>query len=316
VGEIRLLGESDIRTLLDVNAMLDALAAGFVALTEGKVQAPPRNGVHVPGGYLLSMPGGIPDQKISVKLVSVYEHNHDIGLPSHQALICLFDAKTGSPLAVMDGAGITALRTAGGSALSTRLLAREDARTLAIIGAGVQGRSHLQVVGAVRPFTEVRIASLFPEDARRLAASDERATAYDSYAEAVKGADVVCLCTSSTDPVIELDMLSPGAHVTSVGFNPPGGELARSIVEAGRLFVETAMAFADPPAGCAELAGMDAAAGAELGEVLLGRKPGRQSADELTVYKAMGHAMEDLVAAELVYERALAAGVGQAFSLA
>lgn len=315
MSEIRLLGERDVRELLDIDAMLDALAAGFTALTEGRVVAPPRNGVTVPEGVLLSMPGGIPGQKIGVKLVSVFDHNHAIGLPSHQALICLFDATTGSPVAVLDGTGITALRTAGGSALSTRLLAREDAKTLAIIGAGVQGASHLQVVSRVRAFTEVRIASLYPEDAQRLASTDNRATAYASYAEAVKGADVVCLCTSSAEPVIELDMLGKGVHLTSVGYNPPGGELSRSIVEAGRLFVETAMAFADPPAGCAELKGMDASAGAELGEVLLGRKPGRQSADELTVYKAMGHAMEDLVAAELVYERAIAAGVGTSFSL-
>lgn len=315
MSEIRLLSEQDVRRMLDIDAMLDALADGFKALSEGRVVAPPRNGVEVPGGFLLSMPGWVPGKSISVKLVAGFHDNPKHGLPGHQALICLFDSEHGTPLAVMDGTGITALRTAGGAALSTRMLAREDAKTLAIIGAGVQGQSHLQVVPRVRDIKEIRIASLFPVDSERLAAQDARARVAASYEEAVRGADIVCLTTSSDVPVIELGWLSPGTHVTSVGYAPPGGELGRDIVEAGRLFVETSMAFADPPAGCAELKGMDASAGAELGEVLLGRKPGRQSASELTVYKAMGHAMEDLVAAQIVYDLAEAAGVGQTFRM-
>jgi alanine dehydrogenase len=304
-----------VRRSLDVDAMLDALAEGFVALTKGEVVAPPRNGVEVPHGFLLSMPGWVPGKSISVKLVAGFHDNHKHGLPGHQAIICLFDGDTGTPLAVMDGTGITALRTAGGAAVSTRLLAREDAKTLAIIGAGVQGQSHLQVVPRVRDIQEIRIASLYPEDTRKLAAQDPRATAFDSYDEAVRGADIVCLCTSSGTPVITIDALAPGAHVTSVGYAPPGGELDRSIAEGGRLYVETKMAFADPPAGCAELKGMNASRGAEIGEVLLGLKPGRQSSQEITVYKAMGHAMEDLVAAQIVYDLAKAAGAGQTFDL-
>jgi ornithine cyclodeaminase/thiomorpholine-carboxylate dehydrogenase len=315
VSEIRLLSEGDVRRSLDVAAMLDALAEGFKALTEGQVVAPPRNGVDVPNGFLLSMPGWVPGKSISVKLVAGFHDNYKHGLPGHQAIICLFDGETGTPLAVMDGTGITALRTAGGAALSAKLLARSNAKTLAIVGAGVQGQAHLQVVPSVRDIQEIRIASLFPADAQKLAASDPRATAYNSYAEAVQGADIVCLCTSSSEPVITLDQLSPGVHVTSVGYAPPGGELDRSIVEGGRLYVETKMAFADPPAGCAELHGLDASAGAEIGELLLGRKPGRQSDDEITVYKAMGHAMEDLVAAQIVYDLATAAGAGQTFDL-
>jgi alanine dehydrogenase len=315
MSEIRLLSEGDVRRTLDIDAMLDALAEGFKALSLGLVVAPPRSGVDVPNGFLLSMPGWAPGKSISVKLVAGFHDNYKLGLPGHQAIICLFESETGTPLAVMDGAGITALRTAGGAAVSTRLLARENARTLAIVGAGVQGQSHLQVVPRVRTIEEIRIASLYPADAEKLAAQDSRARAVGSYEDAVRGADIVCLCTSSSEPVIRLDWLSPGTHVTSVGYAPPGGELDRAIAEAGRLFVETAMAFADPPAGCAELKGMDASAGAELGDVLLGRKPGRQSADQITVYKAMGHAMEDLVAAQIVYDLASAAGAGQTFNL-
>jgi ornithine cyclodeaminase/thiomorpholine-carboxylate dehydrogenase len=315
MSEIRLLSERDVRSALDVDAMLDALADGFIALTKGEVVAPPRNGVDVPGGFLLSMPGWVPGKNISVKLVAGFHDNHKHGLPGHQAIICLFDGETGRPLAVMDGTGITALRTAGGVALSARLLAREEAKTLAIIGAGVQGRSHLQVVPRVRDIQEIRIASLYPEDAQKLAVQDTRARAFATYEEAASGADIVCLCTSSSTPVITIDAIAPGAHVTSVGYAPPGGELDRTIAEAGRLFVETAMAFADPPAGCSDLRGIDGSTAAELGDVLLGQKPGRQSAEEITVYKAMGHAMEDLVAAQIVYELATAAGAGQTFDL-
>jgi alanine dehydrogenase len=315
MSEIRLLNEQDVRKFLDVPSMLDALAEGFKALTEGKVIAPPRNGVGVEKGFLLSMPGWLPGNSIGVKLVAGFHDNPKIGLPGHQALICLFDTDTGTPLSVMDGTGITALRTAGGAALSTRMLARENAKVMAILGAGVQGQAHLQVLPHVRDITEIRIASLYPADAEKLAAQDSRAKAFGSYEEAVRGADIVCLCTSSSEPVTEFGWLAPGTHLTSVGYAPPGGELGRDTVEGGRLFVESAMAFADPPAGCSELAGLQPSDGAELGEVLLGRKPGRQSAQEITVYKAMGHAMEDLVAARIVYERAVAAGAGQTFSM-
>ncbi len=315
MSEIRLLSEQNVRQFLDVDAMIDALAEGFKALTAGQVVAPPRSGVDVPNGFLLSMPGWLPGKSIGVKLVAGFHDNLKIGLPGHQALICLFDGDTGTPLAVMDGTGITALRTAGAAALSARLLSREESKTLAILGAGVQGQSHLTVIPHVRGIEEIRIASLFSADAEKLAAQDPRARVAASYEEAVRGADIVCLCTSSSTPVIEYSWLSPGTHVTSVGYAPPGGELGRDIVEGGRLFVETAMAFADPPAGCAELKGLPASAGAELGAVLLRRKPGRQSADEITVYKAMGHAMEDLVAAQIVYDLATAAGAGSTFRL-
>src|SRR3954454_23837913 len=163
--------------------MLGVLEQGFISLTNGEVKAPPRNGVEVEHGFLLSMPGWVPGKSIGVKLVAGFHDNPKHGLPGHQALICLFDAENGTPLAVMDGTGITALRTAGGAAVATRLLAREDARTLAIIGAGVQGQSHLQVVPRVRGFEEIRIASLFPEDAVKLATQDPRARACATYEE-------------------------------------------------------------------------------------------------------------------------------------
>ncbi len=314
--DILLLNETEVQRLLDPDALLDALAEGFRAQSSGLVDAPKRNGVSVPNtGFLLTMPAYQHGREVTVKLVSVFHGNEQLGIPAHQALICLFDPQTGTPLAVMDGTYITALRTAGAAALSTRLLARTDTRVLAIVGAGVQGRSHLTMLPRVRQFSEIRIASRHFAHAEQLAATDTRARAVGTAEEAVRGADVVCLCTNAGEPVISLDWLTPGMHVTSVGYRPPGGELDPRVIEHGRLFVETRLAFEPPPAGCGELAGLDPSVGTELGEVLLGRGLGRQSKDELTVYKAMGHACEDMAAASIVYHRAKQEGAGRSVVL-
>jgi alanine dehydrogenase len=307
-----MLNETEVQRLLDPDALLDALAEGFKAQSSGLVDAPKRIGASVPDiGFLLAMPAYQQGREVTVKLVSVFHGNKRLGIPTHQALICLFDPQTGTPLSFMDGTYITALRTAGAAALSTRLLARTDTRVLAIVGAGVQGRSHLKMLPRVRPFSEIRIASRHFANAEQLAAADSRARAVETAEEAVRGADVVCLCTSAVEPVVSLDWLAPGMHVTSVGYAPPGGELDRRVVEQGRLFVETRLAFEPPPAGCAELAGLDPGVGTELGQVLLGKSLGRQSQDEITVYKAMGHASEDMAAASLVYHRAKQDGAGR-----
>jgi alanine dehydrogenase len=314
--DILTLSAAEVRRLLDPDALLDALAEGFRAQSDGLVDAPNRIGVTVPNtGFLLAMPAYQQGREVTVKLVSVFQGNARHGAPTHQALICLFDPETGTPIAFMDGTAITALRTAGAAALSTRLLAREDTRALAIIGAGTQGQAHLTMLPRVRPFSEIRIFSRDAAHAKRLAATDERARAVASAEEAVRGAGVVCLCTSASEPVMNADWLAPGTHVTSVGYAPPGGELDPEVIEWGRLFVETRLAFEPPPVGCAELSGFDPSIGTELGEVLLGRSQGRQSQDEVTVYKAMGHASEDMAAASLVYHRAKREGAGRTVSL-
>ncbi|HEX6492526.1 MAG TPA: ornithine cyclodeaminase family protein, partial [Candidatus Dormibacteraeota bacterium] len=243
-------------------------------------------------------------------LVSLFEGNRDLGIPTHQAHICLFDPATGTPATLMDGTHITALRTAAAAALSARVLAREDASVLAIIGGGVQGRAHLTMFPLVRDLTEIRITSRTPASAAVLAGADPRARAVDGVEAAVAGADLVALCTNAGEPVLRREWVSAGAHVTSVGYAPPHGELDRRTIDEGALFVETRVAFSPPPAGCFELTGIDPARGTEIGEVLLGRHPGRASRDELTVYKAMGHAVEDLAAARLVDDRARQSGVG------
>jgi ornithine cyclodeaminase/alanine dehydrogenase-like protein (mu-crystallin family) len=203
----------------------------------------------------------------------------------------------------MDGTHITAVRTGASSAVATRALAREDVRVLAILGAGVQGRSHLDAVARVRDFSEVRIASRNPEHAQVLA-GETGATAVGSFEEAVRGADVVCACTSSAEPVLRRDWLDPGTHVTSVGASMDGPELDRETVTAGLLVIESRVAFEPPPAGSHELQGLEPSVAVELGEVLAGSHPGRTSAEQITVYKSMGHAVEDAAAAALVLRQA------------
>ena len=313
---VLVLDEETVESLLDPAALLDALAAGFADLSAGRVQVPPRPQLTVPGaGFLLSMPAWRARSPLAVKQVAVFEENLAQGLPNHLALITLFDPATGVPLCVMDGTAITAIRTAAAAVLSVRLLARSDARVVTVVGAGVQGREHLRLLPLVRDFAELRVASLVPEDAQRLAAIHSGARAVAHLHEAVAGSDVVCLCTHSYAPVIDPAWVRPGTHVTSVGYAPPAGEMPLPLLRQGSLFVETREAFAPAPVGCPELAGMDPACASELGEVVAGLRPGREGAEAITIYKAMGTAMEDLVAAELVWRAALDRGLGRTVTL-
>jgi len=303
------LTEAEVRRLLDVDLLIDSLERAFVELSAGRASVPPRTAALVQGrGLLGAMPGYL-DGVLETKFVSVFPGNHALGLPTHQALIALFDDQTGSPLAVMDGTAITAVRTAAASAVATRTLAREDARVLTVLGAGVQGRSHLDAVGRVRDFAEIRIASRNRENAEALAA-ELGAAVFDSFEEAVRGADVVCVCTDAGEPVLRREWLGGGEHVTSVGASAEGPELDAATVQAGLLVVESRVAFEPYPAGAHELQGLDPEAAAELGEVLAGAREGRTSPEQITVYKSMGHAVEDASAAGLVYRRALELGVG------
>ena len=294
------ISRSDVEELLDLDRLVDELATGFVEVSEGRASIPPRVAAFTDTGYLGAMPGYV-DRVLEAKLVTVFPGNHERGLASHNALITLFDSETGEPLALLDGSYITAMRTAGASALSARLLAREDAGVLAVIGAGVQGRSHLQMLQRVREFREIRVASRTKDHAEALARS-VGAIATDDFESAVAGADVVCVCTDSTTPVLQGAWLEAGTHLTSVGASPNGGELDEATIAAGLLVVESRVACQPPPAGAFELQDVDPADVVELGEIVSGGHPGRTSDEEITVYKSMGHAMEDAVAARLVYD--------------
>lgn len=310
-----ILTREEVEKLLDSQKLLTALEEGFKALSADQLDVPPRNQAVAPKGLLVGMPAYMPERHMSVKLVTVFHENHKQNIPNHQATITLFDSETGAPIAFMDGEYITALRTAAGAILSAKMLARKDSKNIAIIGAGVLGHAHLKMIETLSGIEKIWIASKAFSHAQNLAALDSRALAVDSIQQAVSHADIVCLCTSSLTPIIQTEWLKEGVHVASVGYRPPGGELPRDLAEKSHVFVESKVAFSAPPVGCAELQGLAANLGTELGEVLLNQKPGRLNEQETTVYKSMGHAMEDLVAANLVYQKAVRQGVGKVIEL-
>jgi ornithine cyclodeaminase/alanine dehydrogenase-like protein (mu-crystallin family) len=316
VGELLYLSRADVERLLDIDAMLDALGRALVVFSSGITSVPPRSAARVPDRGLLGvMAGYVPGIALEVKLVSVFPANHHHDLPSHQGLIAIFDEDNGAPLALMDGTYITAIRTGGTAAVAARALARDDASVLAILGAGVQGASHLETFPRVRDFKEVRIASRNADSAKALAARHPHAVVSASFEAAVRGADVVACCTDAREPILSRAWLKPGAHVSSVG-GTFGPELDGPTIAAGRMFVEWRGAATNPPpAGAVELQGLDLATITEVGEVLAGTKPGRQSDDEITIYKSTGHAVEDAAAARLVYDRAKAEGAGVSLPL-
>lgn len=293
-----LISRAEVEALLEPDALLAAVAGGFRALSADDVVAPPRIGVETGEGVVLAMPGRLADGPVVVKLVGAFPNAQD----THPAKICVIDASTGQALALMDGGAVTASRTAAGSALSVHVAAREDASVLAVVGSGVQARAHLSLLAA--EFEEVRVS------ARDQGAAAALADEFGGVVAEPGDADVICLCTGASSPVLLSDAVPPGTHVTSVGFAPPGGELDPALAARARLIVETRAAFAPPPAGCAELEGLDPAAAVELGEILLGREPGRRTGDEITVYKATGHVAEDAAAAELVLRLARGRGIG------
>lgn len=310
--ELVLLGESDVAALLDPDELRDALTQALQDLSDGRASAPPRVGVFADAGLLGVMPGYLPGRGMVTKLVSVFPGNHTRGLPSHQALIALFDEADGSARAVMDGTHITTVRTAATAALAAQTLARPDARVLAILGAGVQGTSHLDAFDRIAEFAEIRIASRTREHAIALAERHPRASVSETFEEAVRGADVICCCTNADEPVIDQAWLAPGAHVGSVG---TGAELDDATIESARVFVEwRGAATTPPPAGAVELQRVNPDTVTELGEVLAGNKPGRQSSNEITVYKSTGHVVEDVAAVTLVYQQAIERGIGTPFS--
>jgi alanine dehydrogenase len=308
--ELLVLSEAEVADLLDLDELLAALGDAFVSFSAGRTSVPPRVGAWAEAGMLAAMPVYLPGVALASKLVAVFPGNHERGRPSHQALIAMFDPEDGTPRAVMDGTRITAARTGAAAAVAAGALARPEAAVLAILGAGVQGRSHLDAFPRVRQFREIRVASRTPGHAAALADGHPVARAVGSFQEAVAGADVVCCCTDAREPILRADWLAPGAHVSSVG-GSFGPELDPVTVHAGRVFVEWRGAATNPsPAGAHELQGLDPDTITEVGEVLAGTRPGRMAPDELTVYKSTGHAVEDAAAADLVYRRAVESGVG------
>ena len=324
---VLILSRADVEALIDRDRLVDAIAAAMRELSSGEASVPPRTAAMVErvGGALLAMPAYVPGAgALAAKLVGQFPRNPaDHGLPSHVAVIASFDPETGVPEAVMDGEVITAERTAAGSALSARLLARADASVLAVLGTGVQARAHARALVRVRSVRELRVAGRDPAKAAALAADlgaelgiEARAAA--SYREAMAGADIVCACTHASEPVVEGAALEPGMHVTSVGVNGDGRELAADAVARALLVVESrAAALAPFPTGSNDLgwAIRDGAIGAdhvhaEIGELVAGSAEGRTSDRQITLYKSVGVAAQDAAAAAMVLAEAKARRIG------
>jgi ornithine cyclodeaminase len=301
VTPLLVLSEEDVVELLDMEGCIAAMEEALAALAHGEVTMPLRPMVRAPGeNHLLGMMPvhrGGERPLYSLKTVAVMPDNPARGLDAHQGTVTLFDGVTGQTLALMNASPVTAIRTAAVTAVATRRLAREDATELAIVGAGVQARSHLQ---ALPGFDRVRLASRTPEHAEALAA-EFGAEVCASIEEAVGGADVVVFATSSPEPILRREWLKGGAHVNAVGM---GRELDDETLREGTLYVDRRES--------AEMEGkIDPAwISAELGELVTGSAPGRSSTDELTVFRSLGVAVEDLFAAEYVVRRAREAGRG------
>lgn len=323
------LSRTQTEELLDLDALIDALASAMADLSAGRASVPDRIGAVVPehAGALLAMPGYVPSAGVLVsKLVSVYPHNTEVALPTHQAVIVVFDPRSGQPVALLDGTAITAIRTGACSALSARLLARPGACLLAILGAGVQARSHARAMCRVRPIRQIRVASRNFAKASEFAAelSEDLRTevqAVETYREAIAGADIVCATTNSTEPVIQRSWLNPGVHITSVVYG--GREIDAATVRDALVCVESrSAALAPHPAGSQDLLEairegviLPEHVNTELGELVMGTKPGRQSPDQITLYKSVGVAVQDAAAAALVIAAARKQAIGQLIDL-
>ena len=298
VNQPLFLSEEQVRQHLRMVDLIPAMEKALIDFSAGKVTQPVRSIIKVdpPGGFLGLMPALTPDG-LGLKAVTFYPSNAERGIPTHMATIFLVDPGTGTPLAIMDGRLITEMRTAAVSAAATKLLAAPDAKILAILGSGVQARSHVQALRVVRNFDEIRVWSPTREHAERLAM--EIGARAMSVEEAVRSADVVVTATNSTTPVLKGAWLKPGCHVNAVGAcRPDWRELDDDAM--------TNVVFVDSREGAMKESGDVILSGAtiyaELGQVLGGKVPSR--AHETTIFKSLGMAVEDIAAAMLVYRSA------------
>jgi ornithine cyclodeaminase len=323
-----LLSEQDVRTVLSMGDLIGAMEAALVRFSSRQVAQPLRTVIEIglQKAFFGVMPAFIQDPPtLGTKVVSVFSSNTAVGLPTHLATIVLIDSMTGELLSVVDGRFITEARTAAVSALSVRLLARSDASRLAIIGSGVQARSHLEAIGLVRDLSAVRVWSPNADNRAAFAREMQPRTsapvmATSSAQDAIDGADLVVLATASRDPVVRNEWIAAGAHVCAVGAcRPDQREMDTALVSRSRLFVDSrtgALAEAgDIVLPIAEGAFGETHIAGELGEVASGAVPGRTSPAEVTVFKSLGMAVEDIAAAHLAYVKAAERGLGRGFVL-
>ncbi len=322
--ETLIVNQAEVPRLLPMKECIEVMARAFAALARGEANLPLRQVVWLPdrSGALALMPAHLTGLgALGLKAVTFFPRNEGTDLDSHQGAVLLFESGRGRLLAVIDATSVTAVRTAAVSGLATRLLARENAGDLALLGSGVEAGTHLEAMLLVRKIRRVRVASKTPARARAFSERESRrhgieVVACASAREAVEGADIVCTVTSSREPVLAGEWLSPGAHVNAVGSSVAAArELDTAAVVRSRLFVdrresalEEAGDFLIPKR---EGAVTDAHILGELGEVLTGEVKGRVAPEDVTLFKSVGLAIEDVAAAQHIYARARGSGIGR-----
>lgn len=318
-----ILSQSNIEQLLPIDACIDVMASTLASLARGETILPLRTVIRIPStnDAFAVMPALLTAPKtIGAKVITVFPGNHGTAFDAHQGAVLLFDPENGTLTALLDATAITTIRTAAVSAVATRALARPDASRLAIIGAGVQAHAHVAAIRTVCPIASLSIWSRNAGHAERLAKyAHERfgihARVASTGRDAVKDADIVCTTTSATEPVLEGEWLAPGTHVNAVGACTPNArELDSAVVVRSRLYADRRESALKEP-GDILVPLQDGEIGpdhvvAELGELLIGRGTGRRDDREITLFKSLGLAIEDLAAASYVLEQAKLRGVG------
>lgn len=315
MSELLIISREEVSELLTPERLRPALEGALRAQSAGQANVPPRIAAVGPNGLLATMPGYLADVGMAAKLVSVFAGSD----PSHQGVIVVVDPETGTLRSIMDAEIITERRTAMTAAIAADVLARADASVLTIVGSGAQGHAHVAAFGALRSWDEIRVVSRSKNKATVLAAEARFAfgpevtiSEFDHFESAVSGSDVVALCTHADDPVIQADWVDDGTHVSSVGSLT---ELPSELL-GNHLTVDQLGAVTDaPPAGAIELQGLDPRTVVELGSLLADRSLGRVDAEQITVYKSTGHAVQDIAAGHVVLDAAIGAGIGTMVSL-
>ena len=321
--DVLIADQKQVSALLPMDEAIEVMRRALILLDGGDVLLPLRSMLALPDGdrvmgLMPSYLGGI--DALGVKVIAAFPANFGSEYDTHQGVVLVFDTERGLLRAIVDATSITAIRTAAVSGAATDLLARPDAGDLAIIGAGTQAHTHLQAMRAVRPVRRVRVFSLPAGSAEAFAEREQRLTGLPievaaSAEEAVRGADLICTVTTATEPVLHGAWLAPGAHINAVGaYTPTTRELDTAAVVRSRLYVDRREA-ALSEAGEFLLARGEGAVDdghivGEIGEVLAGKAPGRGAPDEITLFKSLGIAIEDLAAARYVYDKAKETGVG------
>jgi ornithine cyclodeaminase len=317
--KVLVLSEHDVESLLTMAECIAVMEDALASLGRGEVHNPLRFPIRAPGanGLLGLMPAyrGGATPYYGLKEVCVFPGNPARGLDTHLGAVLLHSGETGELLMMANASAITAIRTAAVSAVATKLLARRNAKTLAILGAGVQGRTHLEAIPLVREVAEIRIFSRTRPKAEELARRDPRARVVDWVEEAVRSADLIVTATSSRDPVIKREWIADGAHINAVGSSIPSArELDGATLAAGSLFVDRRESTVNE-AGDYLFAVKEGAIGeghirGELGDILLGKTAGRNSEGEITIFKSLGLAVEDLASAVFLFEKGQREGRG------